>query len=316
FADELIIIRNVEDLEALNIRPSESYKILGAGSNILLTGDLHERILKNEILGRTIEESNEVESIVRIGSGENWHELVLWTLDQELGGLENLSLIPGTAGAAPVQNIGAYGVELKDVLLRVEGYFIRERKPAVFDLGDCEFGYRSSIFKTRLKEFFFITAIWLRLSRKPVLKLRYGSIQDELDRMQIKQPTIRDVSQAVIRIRQSKLPDPARIGNAGSFFKNVNLTSGHYEQLKLMHPGLPGYPEPDGSVKVPAGWLIEQCGWKGKRDGDAGCYDQQALVLVNYGQATGRDILAFSQKVSDSVFQRFGIRILPEVNLW
>jgi UDP-N-acetylmuramate dehydrogenase len=316
YTRRLIPIKNEEDILGLDTDSISSYKILGGGSNILITGDINQTVLKNEIVGVDIIQVNENEVFVKIGSGENWHTIVKWALENNLSGIENLSLIPGSTGAAPVQNIGAYGVELKDVLFQVEGIFIKDKKRAVFKNQECQFSYRSSIFKHELKEQFFITYVVLRLSKKHTLKLDYGAIQTELKARNIKTPTIQDVSEIVIHIRNSKLPDPAMLGNAGSFFKNSIISTNEFNQLKHKYPEIPFYNEDEGFVKIPSGWLIEQCGWKGIKKGPVGCYAKQALVLVNYGSATGKDILDFSNEIKDSVFQKFGIQLSPEVNIW
>lgn len=316
FATEMLFIKSEKELIEKVTGTNRKYKILGGGSNILLTSDVADTILKNEIKGIEIIEDNNEFCLVKAGAGENWHELVLWSLNNNLGGLENLSLIPGCVGAAPVQNIGAYGVELKDVLVGLDGVFIPEGKRKSFENKDCQFAYRNSIFKSSLKDLFCITCIVIKLSKHAELKLEYGNIRAELGKLGIKNPTIQDVSNAVIKIRNSKLPDPKVLGNAGSFFKNCLITSSEYQILKKHFPDIPGFNERDGRVKVPSGWLIEQCGWKGKRKGNAGCYDKQALVLVNYGQANGKDILSLAEDIINSVLGKFGITLIPEVNIW
>ena len=300
--------------EVLNTRPERTF-ILGGGSNVLLTGAIDAMVLKNAILGREIIEKREAETVVAIGGGENWHDFVQWSIDQGLGGVENLSLIPGTVGAAPIQNIGAYGVELEQVFERLEAVDMQNGQLEVFDHKACAFGYRNSVFKNKLKGRFFITRVFLKLSKAPQLHLSYGAIQKTLAEKGIAAPTIRDVSNAVIEIRQSKLPDPAQLGNSGSFFKNPELEQAVFDPLLQRFPEMVHYPLADGRVKVPAGWLIEQCGFKGKRVGNTGCFEKQALVLVNYGGATGDEIWNFAKKVIAVVKDRFGIQLSPEVNI-
>lgn len=290
--------------------------ILGGGSNILPTKDFDGLVIKNNILGKEIVEKIDNQVIVKIGAGENWHETVLWTLAQHFGGLENLSLIPGTVGASPMQNIGAYGVEIKDVFYQLEAMERATGKIRVFDKAACQFGYRESVFKKTLKDQFVITRVYYKLTtRNHIINTSYGAIQEVLLSENIKNPTTHDVSDAVITIRSSKLPDPAKIGNAGSFFKNPEVLQAQYHVLKQQFPNMPAYPGENGGIKVPAGWLIEQAGWKGTRRGDAGCYDKQALVLVNYGNAKGEEIWQLALDIADSVEEKFGIRLMPEVNV-
>lgn len=292
-------------------------RILGGGSNVLLTGNLPGRLLHIRIPGRSVESSEGNTAIVSAGAGENWHEFVLWCLSQNLGGLENLSLIPGSVGAAPIQNIGAYGVELCDVFDHLEAVDMQSGQLVHMDAQDCAFGYRDSFFKQAGRGKYCITKVFFRLSTKAhKINCDYGAIRDTLADMGISQPSIHDVSRAVIHIRRSKLPDPAEVGNAGSFFKNPEVEASAWQRLQQAFPGMPHYPLPSGRVKIPAGWLIERCGWKGYREGDAGCYPRQALVLVNYGRANGAQILALAQRIAASVRETFGIEIVPEVNVW
>ncbi len=289
--------------------------ILGGGSNILLTGKINRFVLRNNVMGMDIikEDTNHV--YVKVGAGENWHQFVLFCLQNNLAGVENLSLIPGNVGASPMQNIGAYGVELREVFDELEAYDMETRKSFMFSVNDCEFGYRDSIFKRRYKDRFVILNVTFRLNKKPTFKTSYGAITQELDRMGVKELSIRAISQAVINIRSSKLPDPAVIGNAGSFFKNPTVTHDVYTKLVSKHPGVVSFPLDDGSVKLAAGWLIESAGWKGYRRGDAGCHAQQALVLVNYGKASGAEILALSEEIQQSVKKTFGVVLEREVNV-
>ncbi len=307
----------VEDPEELRLaaRYLEQPLILGGGSNILPVGDVHRNVVRVELKGRAIAEDGP-EPLVWAAAGENWHETVLWALGQDLGGIENLSLIPGTVGAAPMQNIGAYGVELESVFHSLEAIEVGTGDVHTFSKEACRFGYRDSIFKQEARNRYIIAGVFLKLHRQHTVNTSYGAIQDVLEQKGIVHPTIHDVSAAVISIRQSKLPDPAVIGNAGSFFKNPMITASLYDQLKVTYPMLPGYPGDQGMVKVPAGWLIEQAGWKGKTMGAAGCYEKQALVLVNRGGATGQEIWDLASSIITSVRDLFEIELHPEVNVW
>jgi UDP-N-acetylmuramate dehydrogenase len=307
----------VEDLEELRLAVQylERPLILGGGSNVLPIGDIHRNVLRIELKGIDfVEQSNE--PLIHIAAGEIWHELVLWALKHELGGIENLSLIPGTMGAAPMQNIGAYGVELESVFHSLEAIEIGTGITKMFTKDECRFGYRDSIFKKEAKDKYVIVGVVLRLSYDHQLNTSYGAIQEVLNKEGISQPTIHDVSKVVIDIRQSKLPDPKLIGNAGSFFKNPIIPLRQYETLKVSFPNLPGFPSGTDEMKVPAGWLIEQAGWKGFRRGNAGCYEKQALVLVNHGGANGEEILELGTEIILSVQEKFGVTIYPEVNIW
>ncbi len=286
--------------------------ILGGGSNILLTRN-PESVLKNEIRG--IEKVNEDEDYVYVkaGAGETWHQFVLYCIEQQWAGIENLSLIPGSVGASPMQNIGAYGVEVKDVFHALEAFRIFDKKRMTFYAEDCHFGYRDSVFKNKNKGEFVILNVTYKLRKVPRFNTSYGAIENELEAMGVKELSIKAISDAVIRIRTSKLPDPKKIGNAGSFFKNPIVSVLKKEQLEITAPGLKSYPF-GAEYKLAAGWLIEQCGWKGYRDGDAGVHPKQALVLVNYGNAKGADIKLLSDKIQQSVFEKFGVRLEREVN--
>ena len=295
--------------------------ILGGGSNLLFTQDFAGVVLKNEIRGLEIisEDGDAQTALVRAGAGESWHGMVEYTLDQQLSGIENLSLIPGTVGAAPLQNIGAYGAELRDTFDHLEAVEIATGEGRVFSAGECGFGYRESVFKNVLKSQFVVTAVVLRLHRQARPNLQYGAIADTLAELGIEgEPTPQDVSRAVVHIRRSKLPDPAEIGNAGSFFKNPEISQARFDHLKSQYPDLPGYPVP-GGVKVPAGWLIERAGWKGLRrgpgEGTHGVHARQALVLVNHGGATGGEVRQLAEEIISSVRQQFGIDLHPEVNI-
>ena len=308
-------ITDFDELQ-LAVKHLENPLVLGGGSNVLPIGDLKRNVIRVELKGIEIEERLGEEPLVHIAAGENWHQFVLWTLDKGLGGVENLSLIPGTVGAAPLQNIGAYGVELESVFESLEALRIGDGELVSFKKADCDFGYRDSIFKREAKDKYVITSISLRMQRNHKLNTSYGAIQEVLNEKSVTNPTIRDVSDAVIQIRQSKLPNPAEIGNAGSFFKNPIIPKEQFETLKEQFPKIPGYPASATTVKVPAGWLIEQAGWKGKTIGNAGSYEKQALVIVNHGGATGEEIWEFAQLIIKSVDQLYGIELSPEVNVW
>jgi UDP-N-acetylmuramate dehydrogenase len=316
-AAEFISVKSVDKLEEILSRPGkEPQLILGGGSNVLLTKDIDGLVLKVDFSG--IDEVREEPShiYVRAGAGENWHEFVQYTIKRNWGGLENLSLIPGNVGAAPIQNIGAYGVELKDVFFELEAYDRKEKKVYAFGVNDCRFGYRDSIFKSVEKSRYIILNVTFLLNKIPILKTSYGAIREELKKMRVQSPTIQDISLAVINIRRSKLPDPAEIGNAGSFFKNPVVDHALFLSLSKKYPDMPAYPHEDKSVKLAAGWLIEQCGWKGYRRGDAGVHVSQALVLVNYGKASGKEILELSEKIQKSVHKKFDINLEREVNVF
>jgi UDP-N-acetylmuramate dehydrogenase len=289
--------------------------VLGGGSNILLTKDFPGLVMKNEIKGIEVVNETEDQFIIKAGAGENWHQLVLHCVEQGYAGLENLSLIPGNVGASPMQNIGAYGVEIKDVFEALEAFHIKDKSIEKFDREACSFGYRESVFKNKYKGQFIITSVSFRLNKQPLFNTTYGAIQQELERMNVQELSIRAVSQAVINIRSSKLPDPKLIGNAGSFFKNPFVSMEQFELLKDKFPSIVAFPLEGGNFKLAAGWLIEQCGWKGFRQGDAGCYPKQALVLVNYGSAKGAEILDLSEKIIRSVEAKFGVVLEREVNI-
>lgn len=316
-ASRLVAIRSVEEVKRLITDGlSAPFMILGGGSNCLFIDETYQGlVLKNEIHGiERIDEKKET-VILKIGAGENWHVVVCWCVEHGYGGIENLSLIPGTMGAAPIQNIGAYGVEIKDVFHQLEAIDLQTGEVRTFDKEACQFGYRNSIFKHELKGQYLITQVYLRLSKdKHQLNTRYGAITSFLEKKGVIKPTINDISEAVIAIRQSKLPDPSTIGNAGSFFKNPEISPAQFEALHAKFPNVVHYPGTNGSIKVPAGWLIEQCGWKGKRVGNVGCYAQQALVIVNYGGATGEEIKTHALQVAESVKEKFEISLTPEVN--
>ncbi|MBO0358003.1 UDP-N-acetylmuramate dehydrogenase [Hymenobacter sp. BT186] len=310
--------QSVDELRALLALPEVQQAeqlILGGGSNLLFTKDFDGVVLKNEICGLEIISQDEDTALVRAGAGESWHGLVQYALDQDLSGIENLSLIPGTVGAAPLQNIGAYGAELKDTFEELEALETATGRLRTFSMEECGFGYRESVFKGPLKNQYIVTSVVLRLHRRPQPNVSYGAIQTTLQDLGIAgDPTPRHVSEAVVHIRRSKLPDPAEIGNAGSFFKNPEVSQHKFDELQAHYPEVPGYPVP-GGVKVPAAWLIEQSGWKGHRRGPYGVHDRQALVLVNHGGAQGQDIRDLAYEIIASVREKFGIELHPEVNI-
>ncbi len=316
-ANVLVELNNIAQLAEIIADDAlpRPFHVLGGGSNVLLTGPISGTVILNRIQGITTLREDADAVCLRVGAGEVWHDLVLYAISNNLGGIENLALIPGTVGAAPIQNIGAYGAEVKDVITEVEAWDMEDNTLETFRNADCNFGYRDSIFKHELKGKVVITSVTFRLSKHPTLHTEYGAIRDELQTMNA-QPSVQSIAQAVINIRQSKLPDPAQIGNAGSFFKNPTISQEAFRAIQQRFPTIPSYPAPDGLVKVPAGWLIEQSGWKGYREGDAGVHARQALVLVNYGSATGRDIWELSDKVLASVQSKFGIELEREVQVW
>ncbi len=289
--------------------------ILGGGSNVLFTRNFLGMVLKMEISGIDIVEDAEDSVLVSFGAGENWHQCVLWAVENNYGGIENLSLIPGTIGAAPMQNIGAYGVEVKEVFHSLEAYEVKTGKIVRFFNEDCKFGYRYSVFKGPQRDKYIITKVNLRLSKKPVYNISYGAIKETLDEMGVEELSLKAISQAVINIRQSKLPDPAQIGNAGSFFKNPVVENSYFDSLRAAFEEIPGYRLDEEYTKVPAAWLIDQCGWKGKRKGNIGVHDKQALVLVNHGGGKGKDLVDLSEEIQKSVQGTFGIQLETEVNI-
>jgi len=288
--------------------------VLGGGSNILLTTNVDGLVLKNEIGGINVVRENEAHVWVKVGAGVNWHQFVLYCIENNFAGVENLALIPGNVGASPMQNIGAYGVEIKDVFDSLEAFHIHEKETHTFSLSDCAFGYRESVFKNRLKGEYIILSVTYRLSKKPNFVTNYGAVAAELQQMGVEELSIKDVAQAVINIRTSKLPDWKTVGNAGSFFKNPQVSTDKFDQLKEAFPNIIGFAQGNG-IKLAAGWLIEQCGWKGYKKGSVGCYEKQALVLVNYGGATGNEVFRLSEEIIQSVAEKFGVTLEREVNL-
>jgi len=298
-----------------NVVWNKPFLVLGSGSNILFTSNFKGTILYPEISGIKIEDKdlNKGEVIVSAGAGINWDDFVAWTVDNGFGGLENLSLIPGKVGATPVQNIGAYGVEVKDQIVSVRTLIVNDGSIRVFENNECEFGYRNSIFKRREKGRYLVTRVYYRLAINPQMNLIYDSLKEEVNK--IGTETLQNTRQAVINIRRNKLPDPEIIGNAGSFFKNPVVNKSVAGSLKNRYPDLPVYPDQEGYIKLASGWLIDRCGWKGKRRGDAGVHEKQALVLVNYGKATGKEILDLSEEIKESVRDKFGIDLEREVEV-
>ncbi|RLZ06557.1 UDP-N-acetylmuramate dehydrogenase [Faecalibacter macacae] len=317
-ADFFVDANNITELKkALVFRRQKDLPILfiGGGSNMLFVNDFKGLALKLNLKG--IEVVNEDEDFVYIKAqgSENWHQFIQWTLTQDFGGLENLSLIPGNVGTAPIQNIGAYGVEAKDTIVEVQALSLETGDERIFTNEECQFGYRESIFKNELRGQYVLVAVTFKLTkRNHQLKTSYGAIQKELEGEGIANPTIQDVSAAVVRIRESKLPDPAQIGNSGSFFKNPVISKDDFEKVITQHPNIVNYPAENG-VKLAAGWLIEQAGWKGKRFGDAGVHDKQALVLVNHGNATGKEIYDLSENIIQDIKTKFGVTLEREVNM-
>ncbi len=289
--------------------------ILGGGSNVLFTKNFDGFVIKNDIKGIELIREDDQFVFIKAYAGENWNAFVNYCIINSYAGVENLSLIPGNVGASPIQNIGAYGVELKDVFYELEAYHILEKRWQKFSLADCAFGYRDSIFKRKQAGEFMIASVTFQLRKKPIFHINYGDIKQGLEKMKIQEISIQAISEVVIQIRSSKLPDPTTIGNAGSFFKNPIIPKNQFEQIKLIFPDINGYPAGNEKYKIAAGWLIEQCGWKGYRNGDVGCYHKQALVLVNYGKATGNQIFQLSVDIIDSVFNRFQILLEREVNI-
>lgn len=316
-AKHFIAVHTTEELKTvLQHFKNEPKFILGGGSNMLLTQDIQALVIHIDIKGKMIQKEDEDFVWVKCMAGENWHEFVLWTIDQDFGGLENMSLIPGNVGTTPVQNIGAYGTEIKDTFISCEAMDIATQEMRIFTKEACRFGYRESIFKHEVKDKYIITSVVFKLTkRNHNINTSYGDIKKELKKQQVVSPTLKDVSNAVIAIRQSKLPDPKELGNSGSFFKNPIIPRTLYEKVKQLYPDMPHYTVSDTEVKVPAGWLIEKAGFKGKRFGDAGIHKNQALVLVNYGHATGQEILAVSKDIQNTILKEFGIAIEAEVNV-
>lgn len=315
-ASKFQTFHSVEELQKLlEIVGDQPLLILGGGSNLLLTQDYNGYVLKNELKGISVIKETEESIYAEVQAGENWHQFVLHCIAENWAGVENLSLIPGTVGAAPMQNIGAYGIEIKEVFESLKAVEISSGEIHSFNKADCQFGYRESIFKKSHKGKYVITSVTFKLDKKPTFNVSYGAIKDTLKEMGVSELSIKAISDAVISIRQSKLPDPAVIGNAGSFFKNPEVEKIDFEGLKAEFPGIPGYQLPSNKVKIPAAWLIEQAGWKGKTFDQIGVHKNQPLVLVNYGEGKGADLRDLAFKIKASVSQKFGIELTPEVNI-
>jgi UDP-N-acetylmuramate dehydrogenase len=316
-ANRFATFLSIEELNSLlsQREANEPLLILGGGSNLLLTKDFNGLVLKNEIIGFNLIEETDTEVIVEAGAGEVWHQFVMNCIENGYAGLENLSLIPGSVGASPMQNIGAYGVEIKDAFEYLDAFEISTGELKRFKKEDCQFGYRESVFKNIYKDQFVICKVAFRLSKNPKINTSYGAIESELQKMGISDPTIQDVSKAVIAIRQSKLPDPAVLGNAGSFFKNPVVPESMVETIKQSYPDVPNYPAESGKRKLAAGWLIEKAGWKGKTIDTFGVHKLQALVLVNYGGSTGKQVYELSSQIIEDIQAKFGVRLEREVNI-
>lgn len=317
-ARKFISVHNTNELrDVLQQTYASEIFILGGGSNMLLTKNIEKTVIHIGLKGIELVSESRDEVVLKVGAGENWHQFVLHCVERGYGGLENLSLIPGNVGTAPVQNIGAYGVELKDTFESCQAMRIQTLEIKSFSLEQCEFDYRNSVFKNKLKGEYIITSVNFRLSkREHQLSTSYGAIQAELDKHQIEKPSIKNISDAVISIRQQKLPDPRELGNSGSFFKNPVIKEAEFKKLQKQFPEMPFYALHANKIKVPAGWLIDQAGLKGYRQGDAGVHKNQALVLVNYGNATGEEILALSKEIQDKIYKKYRIRLEPEVNVF
>ena len=317
-ARDLVTIDNEDELRDLvrQVYADELF-IISGGSNMLLTGDMDKTVVLINNKGIKVHQETEDHVLVDVEAGENWHELVLWAVYRGYGGIENLALIPGCVGTSPIQNIGAYGVELKDTFHQCEAIQVQTGEKRFFTNAECQFGYRDSIFKNELANQYIITRVRFKLDKQPhKIRSDYRSLKNYLKEKNISDPGIEDIANAVTEIRRSKLPDPEKIGNSGSFFKNPVIDHGKFKTLQERFPEIPHFELPDDKVKVPAGWLIEQCGYKGYRKGDAGVHEKQALVLVNYGQASGKEILELSKSIRQDVNQEFDIMLTPEVNIF
>jgi UDP-N-acetylmuramate dehydrogenase len=314
-AKRFVSIDSLYGLQQLLKKEKDIFLISG-GSNMLLTQDIEKLVVHVNLKGISIDRENDTDIYITVNAGESWHKFVLWCVSQNYGGIENLSLIPGNVGTCPIQNIGAYGTEVKDTISRVEAIDINTGKLVTFSNEECDFGYRNSIFKNKEKGKYIITSVSFKLTKKEHnLNFSYGSIESELALNNITHPTIRNISDAIITIRQRKLPDPNEIGNSGSFFKNPVISKSDFKKLQKEFPTIPSYIVSDSEIKVPAGWLIEQCGFKGKRFGDYGIHEKQALVLVNYGKATGKEIYELAKKIQKTILNTFNIVLEIEVNI-
>lgn len=314
-AKRFVSITSVYHLQEL-LKKEKNIFLISGGSNMLLTKNIEQLVVHLDCKGISIDKEDEDFVYLTVNSGENWHDFVLYCVEQNYGGVENLSLIPGNVGTCPIQNIGAYGVEVKDVITKVEAVEIASTKLHTFANKDCKFGYRNSIFKNEAKNKYAITSVSFKLTKQNhTLNTSYGAIETELASKNITNPSLKEVSNAVIAIRKSKLPDPKKIGNSGSFFKNPVISKSHFLELQNQYPNIPSYIISEDEIKVPAGWLIETAGFKGKRFGNYGVHEKQALVLVNYGNATGKEIYALAQKIKETILNQFSIHLEIEVNI-
>jgi len=312
-AKQFITANSIKELQEIITNKNDIF-LLGGGSNMLLTSNISKLVVHLNLKGIIVNDTAKSEVFVTAEAGENWHDFVIWCISQNYGGLENLSLIPGNVGASPIQNIGAYGVEIKDTFHQLEAIEIETGKIKTFDKEACNFGYRNSVFKNELKGKYIIVNVTFKLTKnKHQLNISYGAIKNYLN--DIEHPTLKEISDAVISIRQSKLPDPKEIGNSGSFFKNTVISKMDFDKLQKKYPEIPSYFVSESEIKIPAGWLIEQCGFKGKRFGEAGVHKNQALVLINYGNATGKEIFKLAQKIQETVKKTFNIDLEIEVNI-
>jgi UDP-N-acetylmuramate dehydrogenase len=315
FFSQVHSLDSLKEIISLNKQSKQKLWILGGGSNVLFTKDPDAWVLKNEIKGIKIIKEDETAVWVEVFGGEEWHSFVMQSLENKWYGLENLALIPGSVGASPIQNIGAYGVEVKDLISEVYAIDLESGETMVFDNEACQFSYRNSIFKQALKGKVFVYKVIFKLKKSPVVNIEYRALKDELEKEKIKNPMPLDIAKAVIAVRRSKLPDPAEIGNSGSFFKNPEISKEAFQPLKQKYIDIPNYPGKDGKIKLAAGWLIDKAGWKGYRDGNIGVHKKQALVLVNYGGGTGKEIFDLSKKIIDDIQSKFGITLVREVNV-
>lgn len=314
-AKRFIAITSVYELQQL-LKIEKDIFLISGGSNMLLTKDIEKLVVHINIKGISIDKEDEDFVYLTVNAGENWHDFVLWCVNNNYGGIENLSLIPGNVGTCPIQNIGAYGLEVKDTITKVEALEIKNGKLVSFSNADCKFGYRDSIFKTSHKGKFILTSVGFKLTKqKHLLNTSYGAIETELTSNHIKKPTLKNISDAVIAIRKSKLPDPKEIGNSGSFFKNPVISKTQFLELQKENPNIPSYKISETEIKIPAGWLIEQAGFKGKRFGEYGVHEKQALVLVNYGNASGKEIYLLAKQIQKSILKKFKISLEIEVNI-
>jgi len=314
-AKRFISVDSVYTLQQL-LNVEKDVFLISGGSNMLLTKDIEKLVVHIDIKGISIDKENQNDILITVNAGENWHEFVLWCVSQNYGGIENLSLIPGNVGTCPIQNIGAYGVEVKDTITKVEAVAIASGKLVQFSNEECNFGYRNSIFKNEAKGKYILTSVSFQLTKtNHNINTSYGAIETQLSAKGIKSPNLKDISDAVINIRQSKLPDPKEIGNSGSFFKNPVISKDQFLELQKENPNIPSYTISETEVKVPAGWLIEQAGFKGKRFGEYGVHEKQALVLVNYGNASGKEIHELALKIQANILKKFGIFLEIEVNV-